>query len=125
MIKITNETALMLHKLLIEETGGSPNLRDGSLLDSALAGIYQTFGGQELYPTTQEKGARLGYALISNHAFVDGNKRIGMLIMMVFLELNGYALSLTDEEIIRVGLGVASGKISYDELLCWVIENRK
>ena len=76
---------VLLHQLMIAETGGSVELRDIGLLDSALEGIFQTFGGVELYPTKEEKkGARLGYSLISNHAFVDGNKRIGMYIMLTF-----------------------------------------
>ncbi|MBR2444674.1 MAG: type II toxin-antitoxin system death-on-curing family toxin [Clostridia bacterium] len=110
MIRINSSKAMELHQLLINETGGSANLRDISLLDSALEGIYQTFGGQELYPTIQEKGARLGFSLISNHAFVDGNKRVGILVMMVFLEVNGYRLSLADEDIIKIGLGLPQGK---------------
>ena len=72
MIRFSEEKVL-LHQLMIAETGGSVELRDIGLLDSALEGIFQTFGGVELYPTKEEKGARLGYSLISNHAFVDGN----------------------------------------------------
>ena len=81
MIAFSEEKVLLLHQLLIEETGGSLELRDINLLDSALENIFQTFDGKELYPTKEEKGARLGYSLISNHAFVDGNKRIGMYVM--------------------------------------------
>ncbi|MBQ7907625.1 MAG: type II toxin-antitoxin system death-on-curing family toxin [Clostridia bacterium] len=124
MIKIDSIIAQRLHQLLISETGGSPNLRDGALLDSALESIFQTFGGQELYPTLAEKGARLGFSLISNHAFVDGNKRIGALIMLVFLEVNGYRVDFTDEDIIKIGLGVASGAMSYEELLEIIIESK-
>ena len=94
------------------------------LLDSALEGIFQTFGGVELYPTKEEKGARLGYSLISNHAFVDGNKRIGMYIMLTFLEVNGIRLDCTNEDVVEAGLGVASGKMSYEELLAWVKTHR-
>ena len=80
MIKFTQEKVLLLHKLITEETGGEPNIRDVNLLNSALESAFQTFDGQELYPSKEEKGARLGYSLISNHAFVDGNKRIGMYV---------------------------------------------
>ena len=86
MIRFSKDKVLLLHKLLAEATGGSIGLRDEGLLESALDGIYATFGGKELYPTKEEKGARLGYTLISNHAFVDGNKRIGMYVMLTFLE---------------------------------------
>ena len=89
MIRFSKSKVLLLHKLIAEETGGSIGVRDEALLESALEGIYATFDGQELYPTKEEKGTRLGYTLISNHAFVDGNKRIGMHIMLMFLEVNG------------------------------------
>ena len=123
MIKISQEKALLLHNLITEQTGGDPNVRDIALLNSALESAFATFDGQELYPTKQEKGARLGFSLISNHAFVDGNKRIGMLVMLVFLEVNGINLRLTNEEIARVGLAVAAGEMKYEELLDWILEN--
>ena len=125
MIKISQEKALLLHNLITEQTGGDPNVRDIALLNSALESAFATFDGQELYPTKQEKGARLGFSLISNHAFVDGNKRIGMLVMLVFLEVNGINLRLTNEEIARVGLAVAAGEMKYEELLAWILENEK
>ena len=123
MIKFTQEKVMLLHKLITEETGGDPNLRDSALLNSALESAFATFGGKELYPTKEEKGARLGYALISNHAFVDGNKRIGMYVLLTFLETNGIKIRPTNEEVARVGLAVASGEMKYEELLDWIIEN--
>ena len=78
MIKFSKDKVLLLHRLIAEETGGSIGVRDETLLDSALENAFAGFGGQEFYPTKEEKGARLGYTLISNHAFVDGNKRIGI-----------------------------------------------
>ena len=125
MIKFSREKVLLLHKLITEETGGDPNIRDFDLLESALESAFQTFGGEELYPSKEEKGARLGYALISNHAFVDGNKRIGMYVMMTFLEVNGIKLDPSVDDVARVGLAVASGEMTYPELLEGVIENRK
>lgn len=124
MIRFSEEKVLLLHQLMIAETGGSVELRDIGLLDSALEGIFQTFDSVELYPTKEEKGARLGYSLISNHAFVDGNKRIGMYIMLTFLEVNGIRLDCTNEDVVGAGLGVASGKMSYEELLVWVRTHR-
>ena len=91
--------------------------------DSALESAFATFGGQELYPTKQEKGARLGFALISNHAFVDGNKRIGMYVLLTFLETNGVKLRPTNEEVARVGIAVAAGEMKYEELLDWILDN--
>lgn len=125
MIKLSQEKVLLLHKLISEETGGDPNIRDFALLDSALESAFQTFGGQELYPSREEKGARLGYSLISNHAFVDGNKRIGMFVMMTFLEVNGIKIEPDVDDVARVGLAVASGGMKYEDLLDWIINNRK
>ena len=120
MIKFSKEKILLLHKLMAEATGGSVGLRDEALLESALENAFAGFGDQEFYPTKEEKGARLGYALISNHAFVDGNKRIGVYVMLSFLEMNGIKIKCTDEEIIHIGLSVADGSMGYEELLQWV-----
>ena len=123
MIKFSKEKVLLLHKLITEETGGDPNIRDSRLLDSALESAFQTFDGKELYPTKEEKGARIGSALISNHAFVDGNKRIGMYVLLTFLETNGVKISPTVDDVARVGLAVAAGEMSYDDLLDWILAN--
>ena len=123
MIKFSQDKVLLLHQLITEETGGDPNVRDIALLDSALESAFATFGGQELYSTKEEKGARLGYALISNHAFVDGNKRIGMYVLLTFLETNGIKIRPTNEEVARVGLAVAAGEMKYQDLLDWILEN--
>ena len=124
MIKLSQDKVLLLHKLITEETGGSAGVRDMGLLNSALESAYATFGGNELYTTREEKGARIGFSLISNHAFVDGNKRIGMYIMLVFLEVNGVILRPTIDEVVRVGLAVAAGEMKYEELLLWIKENK-
>ena len=124
MIKFSEEKVLLLHKLITEETGGDPNLRDKALLESALESAFATFDGEELYPTKQEKAARLGFSLISNHAFVDGNKRIGMYVMMTFLEVNGIKIRPSVEDVARVGLAVAAGEMKYEELLDWILENQ-
>ena len=93
------------------------------MLDSALESAFQTFDGKELYPTKEEKGARLGFALISNHAFFDGNKRIGMYVLLTFLETNGIKIRPTVDDVARVGLAVAAGEMGYEELLSWIYEN--
>ncbi|MBE7066651.1 MAG: type II toxin-antitoxin system death-on-curing family toxin [Ruminococcaceae bacterium] len=123
MIKFSQEKVLLLHKLITEETGGDPNIRDIALLESALESAFQTFDGKELYPTKEEKGARLGYALISNHAFVDGNKRIGMYVLLTFLEVNGIRIHPDVDDVARVGIAVASGVMKYDDLLAWILDN--
>ena len=124
MIRFSKEKVLLLHQILAEATGGSMGVRDEALLDSALESAFAGFGNKEFYPTKEEKGARLGYALISNHAFVDGNKRIGIYVMMSFLEMNGIRLTCTDEEIVSIGLSVADGSLGYGALLQWVIDHR-
>ena len=124
MIKFSKEKVLLLHKLLAEATGGSIGVRDEGLLDSALESAFSGFGDREFYPTKEEKGARLCYCLISNHAFVDGNKRIGIYVMLSFLEMNGIRIQCTDEEIVDIGLSLADGRMTYEELLRWVIDHR-
>ena len=120
MIKFSKDKVLLLHKLIAEETGGSIGVRDEALLESALENAFAGFGDTEFYPSKEEKGARLGYTLISNHAFVDGNKRIGMYVMLTFLEVNGIHMDCTNEDIVHAGLSVAAGRMDYEELLEWV-----
>ena len=124
MIRFSKEKVKLLHELLAEATGGSIGVRDEGLLDSALESAFSGFGDQEFYPSKEEKGARLGYALISNHAFVDGNKRIGTYIMLTFLEMNGIRIQCTDDELVHIGLSVADGSMKYDELLQWVRDHK-
>ena len=120
MIKFGRDKVLLLHQLITAETGGSVGVRDLGLLDSALESAYATFDGVDLYPTKEEKAARIGYSLISNHAFVDGNKRIGVYVMLTFLEVNGIRLEATNDEVAALGIGIASGKTNYDGLLSWI-----
>ena len=120
MIRIHADMAKLLHQLIAQETGGGIGVRDEGLLESALESAFATFDGADLYPTKEEKAAKLGLALISNHAFIDGNKRIGMHIMLTFLELNGIRLHCTDEDIVSAGLSIASGEMDYEGLLGWI-----
>jgi death-on-curing protein len=124
MIKFTKEKVLLLHKMLAEATGGGVGVRDEGLLDSALEAAFAGFGDKEFYPTKEEKAARLGFALISNHAFVDGNKRIGVYVMLAFLEMNGIRISCSDDDLVRIGLSVADGTMGCEDLLQWVIDHR-
>ena len=111
---------LLLHSALIAESGGSDGIRDEGLLDSAVNTPFQTFSGQDLYPTVLEKSVRLGFGLIRNHPFIDGNKRIGTHAMLVFLNLNSITLSYEDDELISTILSVASGEMDADGLLKWI-----
>lgn len=124
MIKFSKEKILLLHQVMAEATGGDVGVRDEDLLESAIENIFATFDGKELYPSKEEKAARLGFSLISNHAFVDGNKRIGMYIMLSFLELNGIKIEATNGEVAELGLAVASGSEGYDDILSWIKSHR-
>lgn len=120
MKKLTKKHIMMLHRALIAESGGSLEIRDEGLLDSAINAPFQTFSGEELYPSLLEKASRLGYGLIKNHPFVDGNKRIGTHAMLVFLAVNHIELQYEDTELVQLILGIAAGE--YDEvyLLSWL-----
>ncbi|MCQ2409366.1 MAG: type II toxin-antitoxin system death-on-curing family toxin [Clostridia bacterium] len=124
MIKFSNDKVLLLQQLIIESSGGTAGIRDFDLLDSALNSCFQTFDGKELYPTKEEKAARLGFSLVSNHAFVDGNKRIGILVMLSFLEINGIHLKYTDKELIDIGLSLAEGSMGCNSLLRWINDHK-
>lgn len=117
---LSKRQILMLHSALITESGGSDGIRDEGLLDSAINTPFQSFAGQDLYPTVLEKAARLGFGLIRNHPFIDGNKRIGTHAMLVFLEINNISLSYEDEDLISTVLSVAAGKLGDDGLLNWM-----
>ena len=111
---------LELHRRIIEETGGSAGLLDLSALQSALAQPRMTFGGEDLYTDLATKAAALGYSLIQNHPFVDGNKRVGHAVLETFLVLNGSELSAGIDEAERVILGVAAGEVDRDRFASWI-----
>ena len=124
MKKLTKLQVLMIHSELIRETGGSDGLRDDGLLDSALNAPFQGFGDVDIFPSLQQKGARLGYGLICNHAFVDGNKRIGAHIMLLFLSLNGIELTYTQEELSDMVMDVAASKLRFEDVVEWIIKHQ-
>ena len=120
MIKFSQEKVLLLHKLIVEQTGGSDGIRDFGLLNSALESAYATFEGKYFLQRKKKLRVLAYVGLVSNHAFVDGNKRIGMYVLLTFLEVNGIPLEATDEEVVDVGLRLAEGKMQYEELLQWI-----
>ena len=124
MKRLSKEQVLLLHSQLIESFGGREGVRDNDLLDSALEIPFQTFDGEELYPTLQAKAARLGYGLIKNHCMIDGNKRIGAHVMLIFLELNGVEIDYSQKDLYETVLAVADGSIDYDELLKWILKHQ-
>jgi len=125
MKRLSVPQIVQMHSTLIKETGGMNGIRDENLLDSAVNVPFQTYGGEYLYKSLEAKAARLGYFIIKNHPFVDGNKRIWMLSMMVFLELNGSGLTCTDQDIVKTGLKIAAGVIDDKELLEWILRHNQ
>ena len=120
-LKNSRNTVLRLHNALLETFGGTAGIRDDGLLESALNAPFATFGGQYLYPSVQAKAAQLGFGLVCNHPFVDGNKRIGAHVMLVFLAINGIELDYTQEELIDIILQIASGRAKAADLLEWIL----
>lgn len=125
MIILSVDEISDLHSLLIEKTGGSHGLRDKDLLESAVYSAVSGFGEDEAYPSVEEKSARLMYALTNNHTFVDGNKRIGTLVMLVTLKLNNIKLVYTQEELVTISLSVADGSIGYAEILEFINSHKQ
>lgn len=120
MILLSRAQVLMLRADLVSVFGGSRGVRDHAVLDSALSAPSASFGGQELYPTVVEKRARLGFGLIANHPFVDGNKRIGIHATLVQLALNGVEIEASETEVIALGLSIASGESSLEQVAGWI-----
>lgn len=123
MILLTVEEVIALHDKLIDRTGGSHGLRDQSLLESAVYSAMSAFEDSEAYPSVEEKAARLLFSLTNNHAFVDGNKRIGVFTMLMTLRLNNVTIKYTQAELITLGLSAADGKAGYHEILTWIREH--
>ncbi len=124
MILLNISEILSIHSKLIMKTGGTDGVRDIGLLESAVYSAAGAFGDEEVYSAVEEKSARLCFAIISNHAFVDGNKRIGILIMLMTLKLNKIKIAYTQKELIDLGLSVAAGSIGYDEILKWILKRK-
>ena len=120
MIILTTEEIIEIHKKLIQATGGSHGIRDMGLLESAVLGCTQTFGGEELYPTIIGKASRLAFSICKNHPFIDGNKRVAVTVLLVILRMNDVILSFTQQELINLGLGIADGSIGNDDITEWI-----
>lgn len=120
MIWITADDVIQIHSRVIQRSGGMDGLRDRASLEAAVSAPMQSFGGQDLYPTTVEKIARLGYGLASNHAFVDGNKRIGAMMTQLLLKWNGVQMSLHSGELADMFVAIADGRAEESDLLAWI-----
>ena len=124
MIRLTKAQILLLHNQLTAETGGISGLRDEGLLESAIITPFQTFDGMDMYPTLQQKAARLCFGLVKNHPFIDGNKRIGTHAMLVFLALNGIELRYTQKELSDIIISLAAGEMEFSDLLQWILAHQ-
>ena len=125
MILLTVEEIISLHNKIVEMTGGSFGIRDRSLLESAVYNAVSSYADIEAYPTIEEKSARLMFALTNNHAFVDGNKRIGVMVMLMTLGLNNIELEYSKQDLVDLGLLVAAGEKEYEYILDWIKNHKK
>ena len=125
MKSITIDQLLIYHQKIMKVTGGADGVRDQGLLESALGKAEQTFEGEELYPGLTRKVSVVTFSLIKNHGFVDGNKRIGVAVMLLLLRLNGYSIRYSQDELVQLGLGTAEGKLNEKDIEEWIIRHRE
>ena len=120
MFYLSTDAVLALHRQVVERWGGAPGVRDVGALESAVAQPLMAVGGADLYPTTVEKAAALGFFIISNHPFVDGNKRTGHAAMETMLYLNGYIINAAVDDQEKIILAVAASKMTREEFTAWL-----
>ena len=120
MIWIGVDDVILIHARVIQSSGGLDGLRDRAALEAAVSAPLQSFGGQDLFPTEIEKIARLGYGLAANHAFIDGNKRIGAMLVQLLLKWNGYQLELKTGELADMFIAISDGIADESVLLRWI-----
>jgi death on curing protein len=125
VIRIDTAQVLYLHNLMYKATGGSSGLWDIGALESAVYHAYASFEGKDLYPTIEEKAARQAYGIIRNHPFLDGNKRTGLFVMLVFLELNGIKLHFSQSELVELGITIAEGKTDSKQITKWIFKHKR
>ena len=123
VVRPSVETVITIHSELISRIGGSHGIIDESLLDMSVNAPFQTFDGVDLYPSLAAKAAHLTFSLIKNHPFLDGNKRTGVTVMIIFLKANGIDITCTNEELVTLGWGLAGSSISETQLLDWIISH--
>jgi death on curing protein len=117
---LTLAEVIELHSGILEQVAGSGGIRDIGALESAIAQPRMTFGGAELYPTIIEKASALGFSIVMNHPFVDGNKRAGHAAMETFLVLNRLEIKAVVNEQERVILALAAGELDRDAFTDWL-----
>lgn len=120
ILYLTLDEVVSLHDQILKQSGGATGIRDLGLLESALAQPLMTFGGEDLYPTLIEKAAALGFSLVMNHPFVDGNKRIGHTGMEAFLVINGMEIVASVDEREATILALATGSLDREAFTRWL-----
>ena len=125
MRRISVANIILVHHKLIDQTGGSHGVRDISLVDSAISRAFATFDGNDLYEMTDDKIAATTFGLVNNHGFIDGNKRVGIAVMLLLLKLNGYTLQYSQEELIIMGISIADGSMDELGIKKWINQHKK
>ncbi|MCD5414080.1 MAG: type II toxin-antitoxin system death-on-curing family toxin [Clostridiales bacterium] len=120
MNNISIDNVVLFHQKIIRTSGGSGGIKDKTLVDAALNRGLGTFDGKDLYNTDIEKISAITHSLISNHPFVDGNKRIGVSVMLILLQLNNIKIQYQQSELVDLGLGIASGRYKYEAIVVWL-----
>ena len=124
MNTITLEQLITFHKKIINSTGGSDGIRDRSLLESAIFKAEQTFDGQDLYVGVVKKTSVIAFSLIKNHGFIDGNKRVGVAVLLLLLKINGLQIRYTQQELIEIGLKTAEGLLNEEDIESWIMRHQ-
>ncbi len=122
---ITKEEVLLIHHQVVLLHGGANGVRDINGLESAIARPYQSFGGEELYPSCFEKGAAIGESIIMNHPFVDGNKRTGYVLMETLLRLEGFRIHSYDDDLYHFVIDISTGAKRFEEIVAWLKASSK
>jgi death on curing protein len=122
---ITKEEVLLIHNQVLLLYGGANGVRDINGLESAIARPYQSFGGEDLYPSCFDKAASIGESIIMNHPFVDGNKRTGYVLMETVLRLEGIKIISNDDELYQFVINISTGKNRFEEIVEWLKNNTK
>lgn len=123
LIEIDN--IILFHKKIVSSTGGSDGIRDIGLIESALNRGLMTFDGKELFDSTEMKISVISHGLIRNHGFLDGNKRIGIAVMVLLLKINNIRIKYFQQELIDLGLGVAEGKLNENDIFTWIERHKQ
>ena len=113
----------LLHRILIDKFGGSHGIRDNAALESAIARPFQTFDGNDLYPSVIEQAASLIESILINHPFIDGNKRTGYALLRLYLIQNGLDITTSQDNKYEFVINIASGTLTYEGILSWLKSN--